>query len=271
MSAASGRPPALHLAPGGGPAPAWRRVLGQARFDTSVLLRNGEQLLVSLVLPVLALLALVRLPLDSLGLPPALAGLAPVDVVTPGVLGLAVVSTAFTGQAIQLGFDRRYGVLRMLATTPLGRGGLLAGRVLAVAVVEVVQVVVLSAIALALGWRPLAQGAAAPLWLALALLAGTAAFGALAVLLAGLLRAEAVLGLANLVYVLLLAVGGLLLPREGLPGPLASAAAVLPSAALGDAARAATLDGTLAVVPLLVMLAWAAVAGLLAARTFRWS
>ena len=261
----------LRLAPGGGAAPAWRRVVGQARFDTAVLLRNGEQLLVSLVLPVLALLALVRLPLESLGLPAALADLPPVDVVTPGVLGLAVVSTAFTGQAIQLGFDRRYGVLRLLATTPLGRGGLLAGRVLAVAVVEVLQVVVLGAIALALGWRPLAQGAAAPVWLALALLAGTAAFGALAVLIAGLLRAEAVLGLANLLYVLLLAGGGLLLPREGLPGALSGAAAVLPSAALGDAARAAVLDGALALGPLAVLVAWAAGAGLLAARTFRWS
>ena len=261
----------LRLSPGGGAAPAWRRAVAQARFDTSVLLRNGEQLLVSLVLPALALLALVRLPLDDLGLPAALADLPAVDVVTPGVLGLAVVSTAFTGQAIQLGFDRRYGVLRLLATTPLGRGGLLAGRVLAVAVVEVLQVVVLSAIALALGWRPLAQGALAPVGLALALLAGTAAFGALAVLLAGLLRAEAVLGLANLLYVLLLAGGGLLLPREGLPGPVAAVAAVLPSAALGDAARAAALDGALALGPLAVLVAWALGAGALAARTFRWS
>ncbi|SDQ44056.1 ABC transporter permease [Quadrisphaera sp. DSM 44207] len=261
----------LALAPGGGPAPAARRVLAQAAFDTRVLLRNGEQLLVSLVLPALALVALVRLPLGDLGVPAELAALPRVDVVVPGVLALAVVSTAFTGQAIQLGFDRRYGVLRLLATTPLGRGGLLAGRVLAVLAVEVLQVLVLGALGAALGWRPLAAGAAGLAALALALLAGTAAFVALALLLAGTLRAEAVLALANLVFLLLVAGGGLLLPRSALPGPLSAVVAVLPSGALGDAARAALLDGAVAVVPVLVLLAWAAAAAALVVRVFRWS
>jgi ABC-2 type transport system permease protein len=264
-------PGALRLAPGGGSAPGWRRVASQARFDTAVLLRNGEQLLVSIVIPALALLGLVRLPLGDLGVPAALTQLPRIDVVAPGVLALAVVSTAFTGQAIQLGFDRRYGVLRLMATTPLGRGGLLAGRLLAVAAVEVLQVLVLGGVAVVLGWHPLAQGAVGPLGLLLALAVGTAAFGALALLLAGALRAEAVLALANLVYLMLLGGGGLLLPRQGLPGPLSAVVAVLPSAALGDAARAAALDGRVAFVPLLVLLAWAAGAAALVTRTFRWS
>jgi ABC-2 type transport system permease protein len=268
---AGARGASLRLAPGGGAAPVLRRVLAQAGFDARVLLRNGEQLLVSLVLPALALLALVRLPLGDLGVPADLADLPRVDVVTPGVLALAVVSTAFTGQAIQLGFDRRYGVLRLLSTTPLGRGGLLAGRLLAVLAVEALQVLVLGGLAVALGWRPLAAGAAGLLALAVALLLGTAAFVALALLLAGTLRAEAVLALANLVYLLLVAGGGLVLPREGLPGPLSAAVAVLPSGALGDAARTALLDGTVALVPLLVLLGWTAAAVALVVRLFRWS
>jgi ABC-2 type transport system permease protein len=245
-------------------------VAAQARFDAAILLRNGEQLFVSVVLPALALLALVHLPLGDLGVPGELARLPRVDAVTPGVLALAVVSTAFTGQAIQLGFDRRYGVLRLLATTPLRRSGLLAGRLLAVALVEVVQVVVLGGLALALGWHPLTGGGAGLALLVLALAVGTAAFGALALLLAGTLRAEAVLGLANLAYVLL-AAAGLLLPRAGMSGPLSALVAALPSAALGDAARAAVLHGSMATGPLLVLLAWAAGASLLVVRTFRWS
>lgn len=101
------------------------RVLAQGRYEAGILLRNGEQLLVSLVLPLIALVALVHSPYPELDEPR-------IAVVAPGVLALVVVSTAFTGQAIQTGFDRRYGVLRLLGTTPLGRGGLLAGKGLAV-------------------------------------------------------------------------------------------------------------------------------------------
>lgn len=261
----------LDLAPGGGAAPAVRRVLAQAVFDARLLLRNGEQLLVSLVLPVLALVLLVRAPLAALGLPADLAALPPVDVVAPGVLAMAVVATAFTGQAIALGFDRRYGVLRLVATTPLGRGGFLAGRVGAVLVVEVVQVAVLTAVAVALGWRPWAAGWAAPLLLGAGLLLGTAAFVALALLLAGTLRAEAVLALANLVFVLLVAGGGVLLPVRALPAALGTVVSGLPSGALGELARASALTGSLPAGPVLVLLAWAAGASLLVVRTFRWS
>ena len=261
----------LDLTPGGGAAPGGRRVLAQAAFDARLLLGNGEQLLVSLVLPVLALLLLVRAPLAALGLPEELGALPPVDVVAPGVLAMAVVATAFTGQAIQLGFDRRYGVLRLIATTPLGRGGFLAGRVLAVLAVEVLQVLVLGAVAAALGWRPWAAGSGALVLLAVALLLGTAAFVALALLLAGTLRAEAVLGLANLVFVLLLAGGGVLLPVSALPRGLGAVAGALPSGALGELTRSAALSGALPAGPVLVLLAWAAVASLLVVRTFRWS
>jgi ABC-2 type transport system permease protein len=251
-------PPA---APAPAPAPPWRRVLAQATFETRILLRNGEQLLVALVLPVLALVALTLADVPDLG-----AGRR-VDVVAPGVLALAVMSTAFTGQAIQTGFDRRYGVLRLLGTTPLGRGGLLAGKAVAVLVVELVQVLVLGAVALALGWQPVLAGVGPAL---LAGLVGTAAFVSLALLLAGTLRAEAVLAVANLVWVLLLAGGAVVVPTHRMPGGLAAVASALPSGALGEALRAALGSGRLAVVPLLVLLAWAVAGALAAARWFRW-
>jgi ABC-2 type transport system permease protein len=235
-----------------------RRVLSQAAFDARVLLRNGEQLLLTLALPAFLLVGLTVASVPDVG--PGRR----IDVVAPGVLALAVVSTAFTGQAIGTAFDRRHGVLRFLGTTPLGRSGLLAGRVLAVLLVETVQVVVLGAIALALGWRPTPAGL---LPAAVALLLGTAAFVALGLLVAGTLRAEAVLAVANLVWVLLVVGGSVVVP---VPGTLGAVASALPSGALGAAFRAALQHGQVDVGALGVLVAWAVAAALAGVRWFRW-
>ncbi|WP_366146478.1 ABC transporter permease [uncultured Pseudokineococcus sp.] len=228
------------------------------------MLRNGEQVLLTLVLPALVLVGLSRTEVVDLGLAP---GERAVDVVAPGVLALAVLSTAFTGQAIATGFDRRSGVLRLLATTPLGRGGLLAGRVLGVLAVEVVQVLVLGAVALAVGWRPDPVGLLPG---ALLVLVGTAALTALALLLAGVLRAEAVLAVANLVWAALLVGGGVVVPAAALPGAWGALVHVLPSGALGEGLRRASADGSLDVPALLVLAVWAVVAAAAARRWFRW-
>lgn len=244
------------------PAPAHRRVLAQAGFEARTLLSNGEQLLVAIALPALALVGLHLTQVPDLG--PGRR----VDVATAGILGLAVVSTAFTGQAIQTGFDRRYGVLRLLGTTPLGREGLLAARVLAVLVVLSVQVLVLGTLALGLGWRPDVVGL--PL-AAISLVLGVAAFVALALVVAGTLRAEAVLAVANLLWVLFLGAGGLVLAADLLPGAAAAVVRWLPSAALGDALRTSLVAGEAPWREWLVLAAWASGLGALAARVFRWS
>lgn len=249
------------------PAPARTRVLAQARFEAAGLLRHGEQLLISIVLPLMALVGLALVPYPDLSVG-SFEGVARIDVVTPGVIALAVMSTAFTGQAILLGFERRWGVLRLLGTTPLGRGGLLTAKALSVLVVLAIQLVVLGATGLALGWRPSLLGLLPAL---LAVVLGTAAFATLAACLGGSLRAEAVLGLANLVWVLLAAGGGVLIPATALPGALATVVSLLPSAALGDMLRAALVHGALAWGPMLVLAVWAVVAGVLARRLLRWS
>jgi ABC-2 type transport system permease protein len=237
-----------------------RRVLAQGRFDATVMLRNGEQLLLTLVLPALLLGALALTSIPDLG--PGRR----IDLAAPGVLALAVMSTAFTGQAIGTGFDRRYGVLRLLGTTPLGRGGLLAGRVVAVLVVEAVQVVLLGALAVAFGWRPVAAGI---LPAVLAGVLGTAAFVALGLLLAGTLRSEAVLAGANLLWVLLLAGGGVVIPPDRMGG-FGTVAELLPSGALGDAMRAGLQHGWVHWGSLGVLAVWTALGSLAAARWFRW-
>lgn len=251
--------------PAAGAAPAARRVLAQAGFEARGLLSHGEQLLVSIVLPVLALGGLALAPYPGLAVG-RWTGAERIDVLTPGVLALAVLSTAFTGQAILLGFERRWGVLRLLGTTPLGRGGLLLAKGLSVLVVLVVQLLVIGAVALVLGWRPEPVG----LLLAVPVVAlGAGALAAFAACLGGALRAEAVLALANLVWVLLAAGGGALLPPEVLPA--ADVVTWLPTAALGDALRAALVDGALDLRALLVLLGWGLAAGLAARRLLRWS
>ncbi len=245
------------------PAPATTRIAGQARFELATLLANGEQLLVSLVLPIGTLLGLHFTTSPSLG-----DGARRIDLAVPGVLALCVVSAAFTAQAIATGFDRRYAVLRLLGTTPLGRDGLLCGKALATLAVEVLQWAVIAAVGLALGWAPVLAGLPAALLL---LVLGTWAFVALALLLGGTLRAEGVLAVANLVWVLLLVVGGLVVPRTELPGALSAVVAALPSAALGDGLRAAFVDGTLLAGPAVLLAGWGLLATALAARVFRWS
>ncbi|CAM3789084.1 ABC transporter permease [Nocardioides zeicaulis] len=252
-------------APGG--APLARMVRAQARMETRLMLRNGEQLLLAVVIPVIVLVAGVagagRIGID-------LEGHRPVDVLTPGVLALAVMSTAFTSVAIATGFERRYGVIKLLGSSPLPRHGLLLGKVLALLNVVALQLVVVVVVGLALGWRPsLSHPPTSLLALVLAVALGTAAFAALGLFVAGVLRAEATLALANLVYLLLMAGGGVVLPTSSY-GAASSVIAWLPSSALGEAVRAALLDAHVDVRSLLVLAAWTAVGTALTARTFRW-
>ena len=159
-------------------------------------------------------------------------------------------------------------MLRLLGTTPLGRDGLLWGKAATTLGVEVLQWLVIGGVGVALAWRPVPVGL---LYAVPFLLAGTWAFVALALLLAGLVRAEGVLALANLLWVLFLVLGGVIVPRTQLPEALTGVAGILPSAALGDGLRAALATGTFSIGAFVVLLVWGAIATGLASRTFRWS
>lgn len=247
------------------PAPLGRRVAAQARFEALAMLRNGEQLLLLIVLPLMALAGLVLTGLLDDAVP---AGASRVDVAVPGVLALCVVSNAFSGQGIQTGFDRRYGVLRFLSTTPLGRGGLVAGKLAAILAVLVVQYALVAALGAGLGWRPALTDVLASLPV---LLLGAAAFTGLGLLLAGTVRAEATLAVTNLVWVLLAAVGGTLFPASTLPAGLTGLVGLLPSGALGTALRETFRTGAPPLPALFVLAVWAAAAWAGAVRWFRWS
>ena len=240
-----------------GAAPVARMVAAQAGMELRLTLRRGESLLLTLVIPVLLLVLFGTVRLVDVGL----------DFLVPGVMALAVMSTAFTGQAIATGYERSYGVLKRLGATPLPRWGLLAGKTTAVLVVETLQIVVLLIVALLLGWRPHGHPFAAVALLAL----GTAAFSGFGLLLAGTLRAEATLAAANLVYVLLLVSGGVVFPLDRFPPTVRAVLELSPLAALAAGLRATLSAGTaLPAASALTLLGWAVVGLGSAALIFRW-
>ena len=244
------------------PATLPRMVAAQAGMELRLTARRGENLFVTLVLPaaLLAFFAAVSvLPSE---------GPSPVAFLLPGTLGLAIIATSFVNLGIATAFERGYGVLKRLGGSPLPRSGLLAAKALAVAVVEAVGVAILISVALVLGWRP--DPGISPAVIVAAAVLGTFAFASLGLLLAGALRPEATLAIANAVFVLFLLVGGVILPISRLPEPLATVARVLPSGALTDALRAGFSGTGDVVVPLVILAAWGVVAALITARTFRW-
>ena len=251
-------------APAPGAAPLPRMIGAQASLELRTLLRNGEQLLLTLIIPVLLLAAFSQENLVSYG--PGRR----IDFLAPGILALAVMSTAFTSQAIATGFERRYGVLKRLGATPLSRRGLVAAKTLTVLAVEVLQAIVIVAVGLALGWHP-RGGAAAAAWAVLLMIAGTAAFSGLALLMAGTLRAEATLAAANLVYLVMLGIGGVVFPLTKFPASARGTLLLLPADALSDGLRSVLQSGGgLPARDLLVLAVWAAAGIALAARAFRW-
>ena len=251
-------------APAPGAAPLPRMVRGQAALELRTLARNGEQLLLTLIIPVLLLFAFGHEKLISVGTGSR------IDFVVPGILALAVLSTAFTGQAIGTGFERRYGVLKRLGATPLSRRGLIAAKTVTVLTVELGQFAIVLLVGTLLGWRPVASPAAA-VWVILLMLAGTAAFSGVALLMAGTLRAEATLAGANLLYLIMLGLGGVLFPLTRFPAAARPVLQLLPAGALSDGLRAVLAhSGGLPVRDLLALCVWAIVAIALAVRTFRW-
>ncbi len=239
-----------------------RMVLAQTRVELMLAARRAESVLVTMVIPAVLLVFFAFVPVASSGSQRG------VDFLLPGILALSVMSTAMVSLGIATAFERQYRVLKRLGGSPLPRAGLLAAKLLAVLATEVVQVALLVSIAaLILGWRP----AGNPVLALLGLLLGTAAFGGLGLWMAGALRAEATLGVANGMYLVLLLLGGILFPLSALPDPLAALAGLLPAAALSETVRASLSPGAPAPIGAFVLLAlWALAMPLAAAMTFRW-
>ncbi|MFI5717098.1 ABC transporter permease [Nocardia sp. NPDC051750] len=246
------------FAPAPRPAARIAMLIAQTRLDLVLLLRNGEQLLLTMFIPITLLIGLAVLPFGDMGADK-------IDKIVPAVMMVAVMSTAFTGQAIAVGFDRRYGALKRLGATPLPRWGIVAGKSGAVLLVVILQAVLLGLIGVALGWRPGPAGLALG---ALLIALGTATFAAMGLLLGGTLKAEVVLALANILWFVMLGIASVVFASEELPEIVHTLVRLVPSGALAVALEHA-LNGGVDWLGVVVLLVWGTVAGLLAARWFR--
>jgi ABC-2 type transport system permease protein len=239
-----------------------RAFLSQLRTELALTSRQGEQLLVSLGIPLLILVFFTSvdiLPTGSVD--------EPIDFLAPAVLALAVMSTAMVSLGIGTGFERHYGVLKRLGAAPLGRGRWVAAKIATVLVTETVQWAVLIAVAVLLGWSPPASGWAAAV---VGALLGTAAFGGIGLLLAGTLPGVATLALANGLYLVLLLTGGMVIPLSELPAGLATASKALPAAPLAEIVTGSLGGGGVAGWAWISLTAWAVVAPVAAGLLFRW-
>ncbi len=243
-------------------APLGRQILVQAQVELLLTLRRGENVLITLIVPVVLLIFFA-----SLNIVPTPNGSA-VDFLLPGILALAVMATGMVSLGIATAYERYYGVLKRLGGSPLPRSGLIIAKVISVLVLELIQTIILVGVAAVFyDWRL----SGVPLLALLVMAIGTVTFAALGLAMAGGLRAEVTLAAANGLYLLFLLLGGGILPLAHLPAPLAAFAQVLPAAALTEALRATMTNG--AAFPgfaLLVLIVWAVVVLLVAIRTFQW-
>ncbi len=256
------RPPAGPAGAGESPAMRTQAVAAQSRAELVLQLRRGENLIVTLAVPLGILVFFDKvdnsIPTDFKN---------PVDFLVPGVLSLAVMAAAMVSLGIATGFERRYGVLKRLGSTPLSRGGLLTAKTSTVLLFELVEALLIVLTGVALGWHVPTSGLLAAVGL---LLLGTVAFAGIGLLMAGTLRAEANLAAANALFLVLLFLGGMAYPLSKLPGAMQAVAKALPAAALSDTVRSVLSSQPFPTGQLAVLVAWAVLAPLAAARWFRW-
>ena len=237
--------------------------LAQTRTELTLSLRNGEQLLVSIAIPLLLLVFFSLV--DVLPLPDGVNK--GIDFLAPGILALAVMSSAMVSLGIGTGFERQYKVLKRLGTTPLGRHRWVGAKISMVLCLLVIQSLVLVGASFALGWNPGGSPALAPL----AMLLGASAFAGVGLLMAGTLRGTLTLALANGLYLVLLLLGGMIIPFDTMPGPIGTFGKLLPSGALSQVMQATLRSGAPAAGSAWIVLAvWAVLAPAAAIRFFRW-
>jgi len=233
----------------------------QTRYELLLTLRRGENILVTLIIPVMLLIFFA-----SLNIIPTSSGPA-VNFLLPGILAIAIMAAGMVNLGIATAYERYYGVLKRLGSSPLSRSSLIIAKVISILILEVIQVLLLVIVAVGLyGWHV----SGSPLLTLLMLALGTVTFAAFGLAMAGALRAELTLAGANALFLIFILLGGGILPLDHLPAPLAAFAQILPETALTQVLQASMSNGTLPLFPLVVLLCWAFVILAVAIRTFQW-
>jgi ABC-2 type transport system permease protein len=243
-------------------APLARQILQQVKYELLLTARRGENVLITLIVPVVLLIFFT-----SLNLVPQVGG-STINFLLPGILALAIIAAGMVNLGIATAYERYYGVLKRLGSSPLSRSGLIIAKVISILILELLQVIMLVGVAIALyGWQP----AGSPLLALLTIALGTVTFASIGLAMAGALRAEVTLAGANALYLVFLLIGGSLLPVDRLPAPLADFAKILPATALTQALQATMNNGqSLPTTPLIILAAWTVVILLVAIQTFKW-
>ncbi len=235
------------------------RIIAVVRTDLQVAARDGEQLLLTLGLPILLLIFFSKVDIVPTG------DGEPVDFLAPGIISLALLSVAFVRLAIGLGFDRGFGAIKRLAITPLRVNEFLAAKLATSVVLFGVQLVLLVAIALAIGWRPQIS-----ITIPLVVMLGLVAFSGLAFIVASIVEGLTSLALANALYIILLLLSGLVFELERMPGWLQAVVKLLPSTALAELLRSGFSGTSGAGWAWACLITWALGTPVLASRLFRW-
>ena len=233
----------------------------QLRQELTVMIRNGEQLLLLVVIPVMLLVFFSQTDFLSTS------GENKIDFLLPGILSLAVISTAMVSLGIATGFERSYGVLRRLGTTPLGTRRLVAAKMSAICIIEIAQLVMLIVVGLLLGWNPNQINL---LQILLFLILGTTCFAGIGLTLAGRLRAEVNLAAQNGLYFVFLLLGGIFVESDELPATLSQISAFSPSSLLSGLLRD-SFNNTVVLADAIALSAWTIAACALAVTSFKWS
>jgi ABC-2 type transport system permease protein len=234
-----------------------RRVLAHAQWELKLLIRNGEQLLLTFVIPVVLLLALGFTQLSSLT----------IDAAVPTVFAVSILATCFTSLAIGTGFERRSGALRYLGTTPLSRLDLIFGKLIATGTLTLLSIIAVAITGLFLDWQPSIAGLGLALFIAV--LSATV-WVSWALVIAGYFRAEAVLAIANGLFLVLMIFGGVVIATSRMPSAIAFVVDLLPSAAMANGLREALQSGAIPALAVAVLVVWAIIGIWIAKRVFRW-
>ncbi len=234
-----------------------RRVSAHARWELKLLIRNGEQLLLTFVIPVVLLLALGLTHVST----------QKINASVPTVFAVSILATCFTSLAIGTGFERRSGALRYLGTTPLSRLDLILGKLIATATLTLMSLAVVSITGLFLDWRPSIAGLGLAL---LVILLSAAVWVSWALVIAGHFRAEAVLAIANGLFLVMMIFGGVVIATSHMPTAVAHVVNLLPSAAMANGLRDALETGSLPGLGIGVLILWAVAGTWLAKKVFRW-
>jgi ABC-2 type transport system permease protein len=252
-----------------------RLVLNESRYDGKVFYRDPQAVFFTVGLPLLYLFIFVTIFGDDVtrayGLPVSVKAS---TVLVPGIVAIAIVSTAFQGLTITMVQERERGMLKRLRSTPVPPAAFIAGHVVMTIATCVALTVVLLVLGRAIWGVQIPTDTLPALVLTVAL--GGGALCCVAFAFTALVRRGTAAGpMAAAASLTLFFISGNFFSVENVPAWLRVTADVFPVKHLNEALFTALYPGTSGAgvegLDLLVIAAWGVVGLVIAVRRFRWT